>query len=120
MIADSNPDVLINVDKQIIAMRELAYRGNPYLFIEYVSRNISSRLSNRDLRNFDEKYIKIILLNNLFQSNLYITITELEIEQGYVDIYMQRSHLLPNIPYEWVWEIKYVKKEDADDEKRKE
>jgi hypothetical protein len=25
---------------------------------------------------------------------------------------------LPNIPYEWVWEIKYVKKEDADNEKR--
>jgi hypothetical protein len=25
---------------------------------------------------------------------------------------MQRSHLLPDIPYEWVWEIKYVKKED--------
>jgi hypothetical protein len=26
---------------------------------------------------------------------------------------MQRSHLLPDIPSEWVWEIKYVGKEDA-------
>jgi hypothetical protein len=26
---------------------------------------------------------------------------------------MQRSHLSPNIPYEWVWEIKYVGKKDA-------
>jgi hypothetical protein len=26
---------------------------------------------------------------------------------------MQRSHLLPDIPYEWVWEIKYVGKKDA-------
>jgi hypothetical protein len=26
---------------------------------------------------------------------------------------MRRSHLLPEIPYEWVWEIKYIKKEDA-------
>jgi hypothetical protein len=46
-----------------------------------------------------------------------LTITELEVEEGYVDIYIQRSHLLPDIPYEWVWEIKYVKKEDAENEK---
>ncbi|MDR0603892.1 MAG: PD-(D/E)XK nuclease domain-containing protein, partial [Bacteroidales bacterium] len=29
---------------------------------------------------------------------------------GYTDIYMQRSHLRPDIPYEWVWEIKYIAK----------
>jgi hypothetical protein len=110
LTADCNPDVLIDMKEQRIAMSELAYSGNPHLFIEYVSKNIFRRLSNRDLRNFDEKYIKIILLNSLFQSNLYVTITELEVEQGYVDIYMQRSHLLPNIPYEWVWEIKYIAK----------
>jgi hypothetical protein len=63
--------------------------------------------------NFDEKYIKIMLLNSLFQSNLYVTITELEVSEGYTDIYMQRSHLLSGIPYEWVWEIKYIGKKDA-------
>jgi hypothetical protein len=26
---------------------------------------------------------------------------------------MQRSHLFPDLPYEWVWEIKYIKKEEA-------
>jgi hypothetical protein len=35
------------------------------------------------------------------------------VNQGYTDIYMQRSHLLPDIPYEWVWEIKYTGKEKA-------
>jgi hypothetical protein len=117
LTADCNPDVLIDMKEQRIAMRELAYRGNPHLFIECISKNIFSRLSNRDLMNFDEKYIKIILLNSLFQSNLYVTITELEVEEGYTDIYMQRSHLRPEIPYEWVWEIKYLKKEDADSKK---
>jgi hypothetical protein len=113
LTADCNPDVLVNMNAQRIAMRELAYRGNPHPFIECVSKNIFSRLSNRDLMNFDEKYIKIMLLNSLFQSNLYVTITELEVSEGYTDIYMQRSHLLPDIPYEWVWEIKYVGKKDA-------
>jgi hypothetical protein len=28
---------------------------------------------------------------------------------------MQRSHLHPDIPYEWVWEIKYVAKNEATD-----
>jgi hypothetical protein len=115
MLVDNNSDVLVNMDEQIIALRELAYRGNPHLFIEYVSKNIFSRLSNRDLRNFDEKYIKIILLHSLFQSNLYVTITELEVSQGYTDIYMQRSHLYPDVPYEWVWEIKYISKQEATD-----
>jgi hypothetical protein len=30
-----------------------------------------------------------------------------------MDVYLQRSFRLQNIPYEWVWEIKYVNKEDA-------
>jgi hypothetical protein len=42
----------------------------------------------------------------------------LEVTQGYTDIYLQRSHLLPDIPYEWVWEIKYVKKGDVAGKKK--
>jgi hypothetical protein len=56
-----------------------------------------------------EKYIKIILLSGLFQSKLYLPITEMEITKGYTDIWLKRSHLFPEIPYEWVWELKYVK-----------
>jgi hypothetical protein len=113
MTLDGNADVMIDLNEQKAALRELAYRGNPEPFIAYVSRNIFSRLSNRDLQDFDEKYIRIMLLNGLFQSKLYVTLTELEVTKGYADIYMRRSHLLPDIPYEWVWEIKYVKKADV-------
>ncbi|GHT43199.1 hypothetical protein AGMMS49965_16480 [Bacteroidia bacterium] len=119
---ENNEDVLIDFSKMKIAVRELAYRGNPVLFLDYMSENIISRLSNRDLENFDEKYLKIILLNSLFQSRLYVPITEMEVSTGYTDIWLKRSPLLPEIPWEWVWEIKYVKKSDAKSigEKRKE
>ncbi|GHT43204.1 hypothetical protein AGMMS49965_16510 [Bacteroidia bacterium] len=119
---ENNEDVLIDLSKMKIAVRELAYRGNPVLFLDYMSDNIISRLSNRDLENFDEKYLKIILLNSLFQSRLYVPITEMEVSTGYTDIWLKRSPLLPEIPWEWVWEIKYVKKSDAKSvgEKRKE
>ncbi|GHT19425.1 hypothetical protein AGMMS4957_03650 [Bacteroidia bacterium] len=64
------------------------------------------------MQQFDEKYIKIMLLNGLFQSKLYVPRTEKEVENGYIDIFLQRSPLLPDIKYEWVWELKYLKKGD--------
>jgi hypothetical protein len=108
-----NKDVMIDLTQQTDAVWELAYRGNLHPYIEYVSKNIFSRLSNRDLQQFNEKYIKIMLLNGLFQSKLYVPRTEKEVENGYIDIFLQRSPLLPDIKYEWVWEIKYIKKADA-------
>ncbi|MDR1023038.1 MAG: PD-(D/E)XK nuclease domain-containing protein, partial [Prevotellaceae bacterium] len=114
---DRNKDVMIDMRRQQEAISALAYKGDPKLYLDYISQNILCRLSNRDLQRFDEKYIKVLLLNGLFQSKIYITITELEVSCGYADIYMQRSHLLPDVRYEWVWEIKYVKKEAAGSKK---
>jgi hypothetical protein len=109
---DRNTDILTDYTAQANAIWELAYNGNPTPFIEYMSQNIISRMSNRDLQNLDEKPIKLLLLNSLFQSRLFVPITEMEVTHGYTDIYLKRSHLLPDIPCEWIWEIKYVKKSD--------
>ncbi|GAP72549.1 AAA ATPase [Candidatus Symbiothrix dinenymphae] len=107
-----NKDVMIDLRQQTDAVWQLAYPGNLRPYIEYVSKNIFSRLSNRDLQHFNEKHIKIMLLNGLFQSKLYVPRTEKEVENGYIDIFLQRSPLLPDIKYEWVWELKYLKKGD--------
>ncbi len=107
-----NGDVLVDLSAQKAAIRELAYHGNPLPYVGYVSENVFARLSNRDLVRFDEKYIKIMLLNGLFQSRIYVPISELEVETGYVDIWLGRSPLLPDIRYEWAWEVKYLKKGD--------
>jgi hypothetical protein len=115
--SDFNPSVLIDMNEQKVALEELAYNGDPYPFVDCITKNIFSRLSNRYLRNFNEKYIKIMFLNSLFQSNIYLPVSEIEVEHGYVDIYLQRSFHFPDIPYEWVWEVKYVKKEDAKSKK---
>jgi hypothetical protein len=39
----------------------------------------------------------------------------METNNGYIDIYLRRSPLLPDIKYEWLFEIKYVKATDATD-----
>ncbi|GHS94215.1 hypothetical protein FACS1894207_2050 [Bacteroidia bacterium] len=113
MTRDSSKDIMIDPGRQMDAMSDFAYLGDPKPFLDYMSENIISRLSNRDLENFDEKYLKIILLNSLFQSSLFIPISEMEVSAGYTDIWLKRSHLFPDIPWEWVWEIKYVKKSNV-------
>jgi hypothetical protein len=107
-----NREVRVDLSGQSAAIRELAYGGNPKPYVEYVSANIFSCLSNRDLIRFDEKYIKIMLLNGLLQSRLYMPVSEMEVQGGYVDVYLQRHPRLPDVKYEWVWEIKYIKEGD--------
>jgi hypothetical protein len=111
---DSSPDMNIDstqLDEAIIAM---AMEGDLHRFIEYVSQNAFSKLSNRNLIHFDEKYIQVLLLAYLFQSKIYVPFSEYEAD-GYADIYLQRSPHLPQIKYEWVLELKYLK---TDDEKK--
>jgi hypothetical protein len=94
------------LNESIIAM---AMEGNVHRYIEYVSQNAFSKLSDRDLKKFDEKYIQILLLAYLFQSRIYIPMSEYEATPGYTDIYLQRNPNLPQVKYEWVLELKYCK-----------
>ena len=91
------------------SIKALALNGEAKPFIDYIVRNIFNKLSNRDLQNFDEKYVKIMLLGCLFQSNVYVPVSEIETSNGYVDIYLRRSPLLPEVKYEWIFELKYLK-----------
>ena len=91
------------------AIAALALDGQVKPFIDYICRNIFNKLSNRDLMQFDEKYIKIMMLGSLFQSNVYVPASETETDSGYIDIFLYRSPLVPEVKYEWLFEIKYLK-----------
>jgi len=108
-MAQENARFAINIEELERAMTALAMEGKPKPFIDYVVRNIFNRLSNQDLKKFDEKYIKIMLLGCLFQSNVYVPKSETETNTGYIDIYLKRSPLLPEVKYEWIFELKYFK-----------
>jgi hypothetical protein len=104
-----NAGFKINTTELNRSINALALDGQAKPFIDYVSANIFNRLSNNDLKKFDEKYIKIMLLGCLFQSNIYVPVSEIETNTGYVDIFLMRSPLLPQVKYEWVFELKYFK-----------
>ena len=108
-LAQENAGFKINTEEQSRAMIALALEGKAKPFIDYIVRNIFNRLSNQDLKKFDEKYIKIMLLNCLFQSNVYVPASEIETNTGYIDIFLMRSPLMPQVKYEWIFELKYFK-----------
>jgi len=89
--------------------REMAFRGNIKLYLDFFTENFLKRLSNRDLMNFDEKYIKVMMLSTLFISRLYLPVSEDETTEGYTDIYLQKHPAIPDIKFEYVFEIKYAK-----------
>ena len=107
-----NAGFAINTTELDESIAALALDGQVKPFVDYIVGNIFNKLSNRDLQNFDEKYIKIMILSCLFQSNVYIPISELETNNGYVDVFLNRSPLLPEVKYEWLFELKYIRSSD--------
>ena len=102
----------INLDELRRSIEKLAYEGKIEPYIEYISNNILKHLSNRDLQKFDEKYIKIIFFINLISGQIYKVYSEREIENGYIDLLLEKDSRFPDVHYEWLWELKYLKKKD--------
>jgi hypothetical protein len=105
----------INTAELNRSVRALALDGQTKPFTDYIVGNVFDKLSNRDLQQFDEKYIKIMMFSCLFQSNVYIPVSETETNNGYIDVYLRRCPLLPEVKYEWILEIMYIKVSDATD-----
>jgi hypothetical protein len=93
------------------AIKEMAIDGKCDLFIGYLEEFLHN-ISNRDLIKFDEKYIKVILLS-IFMSNVYISNSEYEVEEGYIDVLLTKNKAFEDsIKYEWIIELKYIKEKD--------
>ncbi len=66
-------------------------------------------LSNRDYQQFDEKYIKVVMLSLLSDVNFYIPHSEYEVgADGYVDLYLQAAFDPERSAHHFI-ELKYVK-----------
>lgn len=87
---------------------EMGALGTIEPFISFVSEKVIKQLSNRDLIGFDEKYIKVLFFAYFVNSNIYKPVSEQEVENGYVDIYLKREKL-KDVKYDWIIELKYVK-----------
>jgi hypothetical protein len=94
------------------SIEEMAYEGRIEPYIKFISNQVLKILSNRDTIEFDEKYLKVILFSYLITSRAYKLNSEKEVESGYIDIFLERDIRMPGIKYEWVIELKYLKKSE--------
>jgi hypothetical protein len=95
------------------AISALAFDGELGPFINLVRENVLSALSRRDYIKFDEKYIKVVLFSFLSLNPLYRLQSEPEVTGGFIDIYLERDSRFPEVVYGWLWELKYIKKEQS-------
>ena len=103
-----------DIEEMAKSIWQMGFDGEIEPFLAYISENVLNKLSNRDLINFDEKYIKVILFSYLVTSNLYRPVSEPEVENGYIDIYLERDIRMPEVKYEWIIELKYLRKSEKD------
>jgi hypothetical protein len=116
MLTEELEGLSLDGSKYRDSIYSLAYENDYKPFFEYFSKYIMKYLSNRDLQNTVEKDIKFLLLPIFFTSNYYLPISELENSEGYTDIYLKRGHLHPTSISEWIFEIKYIKTADAENQ----
>ena len=82
--------------------------GNIGRLIELTEQMLKG-LSNRDYVQFDEKYIKVVMLSLLSDVNIYIPHSEYAIDaDGYADLYLQAA-FEPAHSAHYIIELKYVK-----------
>ena len=85
--------------------------GNLAPFQQLITE-VLNKLSNRDYQQFDEKYIKVVMISFIAMGGIYHIKSEAETTKGYIDMLL----LAPptkNIDLEYIFELKYIKKSDA-------
>ena len=71
-----------------------------------------NRLSNMDYSRFSEKHVKIMLISYLSMSRMYNIISEREIPKGRrIDLLLESHPTYDEVRYNYVIELKYIKKE---------
>lgn len=89
-------------------VRHLAKYNDVAPLMELINEILSEH-STRDKANFSEKHLKTLFITLFYISNIYIVDSEPETRQKYMDVLLlgRRQY---NIPHDFLFELKYVKK----------
>jgi hypothetical protein len=101
--------VLVDVGHLAQAVSRMAYHGELAPFLDLLKERVLTVLSNRDLMQFDEKHLKMLLLSYLSLSPIYRPLSEKEIAQGYGDLLLALDRRFPDARYAYLLELKYLR-----------
>jgi hypothetical protein len=92
------------------ALLAIAMEGDIAPFVDLFHRRVIEALGVKDLRRFDEKAIKLMMLAFLSLSRIFYPLSEKELAQGYCDLFLGVSPLYPDTgaKFAWLLELKYL------------
>lgn len=104
----------LDLDQLNGLMKNFAYRGEWRPYFDYIASQLRAQSSIREFMD-GEAHVKAFLLSYMGLNRYYITYPEYEMNYGFSDFYLQPDLVsLPDLPYSYVIEIKYAKR-DSDD-----
>jgi hypothetical protein len=90
------------------ALQAMAFQGDIEPFLRLFHERVIKAMGLKDLRRFDEKSLKLMLLAFISLSRLFHPLSEREFAQGYCDLFLGVSPLHPAAKFAWLLELKYL------------
>jgi hypothetical protein len=90
------------------ALQAMAFQGDIEPFLSLFHERVIKAMGLKDLRRFDEKSLKLMLLAFISLSRLFHPLSEREFAQGYCDLFLGVSPLHPAAKLAWLLELKYL------------
>ncbi len=90
------------------ALRKMAQLGDIAPFLEVFRKNVLDVVSIKDLRQYNEKSMKMLLMGAIVTSEVFHVLSEREFAHGFNDLFLSPSTQLAHAKYAWMLELKYL------------
>ncbi|MEO7330937.1 MAG: AAA family ATPase [Minicystis sp.] len=100
--------IVIDTRELEVALFAMAMEGDIAPFLALFHTRVVKAIGVKDLRRFDEKALKLMLLAFISLSRLFYPLSEKEFAQGYCDLFLGVSPLYPGAKLAWLLELKYL------------
>ncbi len=109
LMLEEEAKVTINVDHLRAALGAMAVDGDIAPFLDLFHTQVLQAFSNRDMRDLDEKTIKLLLMTYASLGRAFYVLSDKEFAQGYSDLFLGASRDVAGARFSWLLELKYLK-----------
>lgn len=92
----------------VTGQRDMAVDGMDKPYLEAIHQHVMKILGLKDLRNFNEKALKMVLVTSAVLSGIFHVLTEKEMAQGFCDLFLVPRFDNFTAKYAWLIELKYL------------
>jgi hypothetical protein len=91
------------------ALEAMAMKGAIEPLLALFREEVVKKIGLKDLRQFNEKVLKLMLLAYISQSRVFRILSEKEFAGGYCDLFLGLTEDVPAARFAWMLEVKYLK-----------